>query len=218
MLYIAKDPVTLLSERVYAHRLGADPAQDRLVYAEPDHSYYISVGRSRSEQYLFIYLESTEQTEWRYARADDPALRFDVVLPRAAHHEYQVEQLGADFILRTNWQAPNFRIVRVPIASRADRSAWRDVLPQRADAFVQSFEVADDFIAVNERSGGLMKLRIRPWNGSRDVLVEAGEPAYTMSLDGHPRHRQQGGPLHLHVADHARVRLRLRHRHRQRRR
>ena len=74
-----------------------------------------------------------------------------------------MDQLGTDFILRTNWQAPNFRIVRAPIATSADKRTWRDVLPHRADAFLEDFEVATSHLAVNERSGGLLKIRVLPW-------------------------------------------------------
>ena len=182
LLYIEKDPVTLLSVRVRKHTLGADPAHDPLVYEEKDHAYYIKLEKSRSERYLFIHLYSTQQSEWRYADARDPSLAFTPVLPREPNVLYQVEQLGDDFIIRTNWQAPNFRIVRAPIALSPDKSRWRDVIPHRADAFVESFEVARDFLAVNERSGGLLKLRIRKWDGSPDALIDSPEAAYTLEL------------------------------------
>jgi oligopeptidase B len=182
LLYVAKDPVTLLSVRVQAHTLGADSAKDRLVYEEKDHSYYMGVGKSRSEKYLFIKLRSTQQSEWWYADAADTALRFKAVLPREANLEYQVDQLGTDFIIRTNWEAPNFRIVRAPIATSMDKRTWRDVIPHRADSFVQDFQVSTRHLAVNERSGGLLKIRVKDWSGADDRLIEASEPAYSMTL------------------------------------
>ncbi|MBL8200892.1 MAG: S9 family peptidase [Chromatiales bacterium] len=163
LLYAAKDPVTLLAERVHRHTLGTDPATDALIYREDDPSFYLGIGRSRSRKYLFIELSSTDQSEWRYADAADPELRFRPVLPREPKLEYTVDHLGADFILRTNWQAPNFRIVRAPIATSTDKRTWRDVLPHRADALLEDFEVATSHLAVNERSGGLLKIRVLPW-------------------------------------------------------
>ena len=186
LFYVDKDPVTLLSERIYKHTLGSDRRKDVLVYEEPDHSYYIGVTKSRSENYVFIYCSATQQSEWRYADANDPQLRFNVVLPRQTDHEYQVEHIGSDFVIRTNWQAPNFRIVRVSIAARADRGAWKDVIPHRTDAFVDGFEVSTGYIAVNERSGGLMKMRVKSWDGSKDVLIDADEPSYAMTLHETP--------------------------------
>ena len=182
LLYVAKDPVTLLSVRVRTHTLGADSGKDPLVYEEKDHSYYMGVGKSRSEKFLFIGLRSTQQSEWWYADAAGPALRFKTVLPREANHEYQVDQLGTDFIIRTNWEAPNFRIVRAPITTSMDKRTWRDVIPHRTDAFVESFQVSTRHLAVNERSGGLLKMRVKSWGGTDDVLIEASEPAYSMTL------------------------------------
>jgi oligopeptidase B len=182
LLYIEKDPVTLLSVRVRKHRLGADSGSDPLVYEEKDHSYYMGVQKSRSEKYLFIALQSTEQSEWLYADASDPHLDFKTVLRREPHLEYQVEHLGDDFIIRSNWQAPNFRIMRAPIRGSGDKSTWTDVVPHRTDVFVEDFEVSAQHIVVNERSGGLLKLRVQTWSGSQDLLISSNEPAYTMRL------------------------------------
>jgi oligopeptidase B len=182
LLYIEKDPVTLLSVRVHKHRLGADQRQDALVYEEADHSYYIAVSKSRSEKYLFIQLQSTQQTEIRYADASDPQLRFKPVLAREPNLEYHVDALGNDFIIRTNWQAPNFRIMRTPVAGSSDKRNWRDVQGPRPDALIESFEVSRGYLAINEHSGGLLKLRLKPWDGGADVVIDSSEPAYSMTL------------------------------------
>ena len=182
VLYVEKDPVTLLSVRVRKHAIGSDSIKDRLLYEEQDHSYYMRLARSKSEKYLFIVLRSTLQSEWRYADAGDPTLQFKTAIPREANHEYQLGHLGRNFILRTNWNAPNFRLVRAPIAKVADKKTWKDVISARADAFLQAFEVFKRYVAVNERSGGLMKLRVKSWNGKRDFLIASSEPSYTTQL------------------------------------
>jgi oligopeptidase B len=182
LLYVEKDPVTLLSVRVRKHCLGSDSATDPLVYEERDHSYYMRLTRSKSEKYLFIVLRSTLQSEWRYADAGDRKLEFKTAIPREANHEYQLSHLGRDFIVRTNWRAPNFRLVRAPVAKLADKKAWKDVIPACDGTFLQAFEVFKHYVAVNERSGGLMKLRVRSWNGQKDYLIASAEPSYTSAL------------------------------------
>ena len=182
LLYVEKDPVTLLSVRVHKHRLGADQTQDALVYEEADHSYYMDVGVSRSEKYLFIALQSTQQSEVRYADASDPQLHFKTLLAREANLEYHVDAIGEDFIIRTNWQAPNFRIMRTPVAGSGDKRNWRDVVAPRPDVLVENFEVSRSYLAINEHSGGLLKLRLRSWDGGRDVVIDSSEPAYSMTL------------------------------------
>jgi len=178
-LYVEKDPETLLGRRVRKHVLGTDPADDPLVWEQTDTSFYTDLAKSKSGRYLFIATESTVSSEWWYADADDPKLEFKVVLPRERDHEYSVEQVRERFVIRSNWQSPNFRIVDVPIAAAGDRSQWRDVQPHRADAFVHDFEVFRNFLAVAERSGGLRRIRIKPWSKGEDQLITADEPAYT---------------------------------------
>jgi len=185
LLYVEKDPVTLLGRRVRAHVLGTSPSSDRLVYEEPDESFDLVVMRSKSDRHLYIGSESTTSSEWRYARAGDPALTFSVVVPRAADHEYQIEDLDERMLIRTNWQAENFRIVVVPLAQCGDRTAWRDVVPHAAEVFVQAMDVFRDFLAVNERSGGLLRIRVQRW-GAEPFYLAADDPTYTMQLGSNP--------------------------------
>ena len=97
LLYVEKDPETLLGIYVKKHALGADPALDALVFTQIDTSFYTGVAKSKSERYIFISMESTVSSEWRYADADDPALEFKVFLPHERDHEYQIEHLGRPF-------------------------------------------------------------------------------------------------------------------------
>lgn len=182
LLYVEKDPVTLLGVKVRKHVIGSKVANDRLVYEEDDHTYYMHLVRSKSEKYLFIALRSTLQSEWRYADAGDPKLRFKAAIPRESNHEYQVDHLGRDFIVRTNWQARNFRIVRAVINKVADKSTWKDVIPGRDDTFIHSYEVFRSYLAVNERSGGLKKLHVRSWDSRRDYVIASAEPSYVTEL------------------------------------
>ena len=178
-LYIEKDPETLLGRRVRKHVLGTNSADDPLVWEQTDASFYTDLSKSKSGRFLFIATESTVSSEWWYADVSDPRLEFKVVWPRERDHEYTVEHLGDRFVIRTNLDSPNFRIVDVPIAAAADRSQWREVLPHRTDAFVHDFEAFRDFLAVAERSVGLRKIRIKPWKGGEDRLIAADEATYT---------------------------------------
>ena len=182
ILYVAKDPETLLGNRVLRHVLGTPVTDDVLVYEEADEAFYLGIDKSKSDRHLYIVSQSTVSTEYRYADTNDPALAFRIVIPRERDHEYQLEDLGDRFVIRTNWQAKNFRIVTVPVAQLADRSAWRDEVAHHADTFVSGFDVFRDYLVVNERSGGLRKIRVRAWGGAREFMIDAAEPAYTMGL------------------------------------
>ena len=192
ILYVAKDPETLLGLYVKKHVLGRDPRQDALVFEQTDKSFYTGVSKSKSERFIFIHMESTVSSEWRYADADDPALPFKVFRPHERDHEYQLEHLGGAFIIRTNWQARNFRLMQVPIGAEADRAAWTDVVAHRDDTFIEDFDVFDAFLAVSVRSGGLAKISIKPWpivpGGAiqSEYFIASDEAAYATSLAVNP--------------------------------
>ncbi|MEO8017111.1 MAG: S9 family peptidase [Pseudomonadota bacterium] len=185
--YIEKEPKTLLGYKVRSHHLDStnhnDVAADPLVWEQKDDSFYTQLMRTKDEKYVLIHTQSTVSSEVLYADSNARKLEFKMFLPRERDHEYQVEHANGRWILRTNWQAKNFRIVEVPHGAEADRTKWKDVVAHRDDAFVDAYDVAARFLTIEEHSGGLRKLRIRPWDGAPDIFVTADEPSYTMSLD-----------------------------------
>ena len=187
VLYVEKDPETLLGIYVKKHRLGADPRHDELLFEQTDKSFYTGVSKSKSDAYLFLHMESTLSSEWRYARADDPELRFEIFLAHEAEHEYDIEHLGDDFIVRSNWRARNFRLARAPIAAHGDRANWTDVVAHRDDAYIEDFEVFNEFLAVSVRSGGLRKIAIHHLADGKESFIASDEAAYGMSISVNPQ-------------------------------
>jgi oligopeptidase B len=190
ILYIEKDPQTLLGYKVRKHVLGTDPKNDPLVWEQTDESFYTGVGKTKDERYLVIGTQSTVSSEYWYADAADPKLEFKLFLARERDHEYQVEHFDGRWIVRTNWQAKNFRIVEVAAGNEAKRDTWRDLVPHDPQGFVHGFDIFKRFMAVEQRSGGLRRILIRPWKapavnaarGLRETFITADEPTYTMAL------------------------------------
>ena len=179
--YIEKDPVTLLSKRVKAHVLGTPASADTLVYEEKDDTYYMRILRTRSDKFLCIYLDSTVSTEMRCTPAAAPG-EFAVIAPRQRDFEYQADHLGDRWVVRTNWDAPNFRLMTLADGEPlGDRGRWKELVPHSKDVYIERDELFDDFIAIEERSGGLKRVRTLGNDGKSD-FVASDEPAYTMGL------------------------------------
>jgi oligopeptidase B len=186
LLYVEKDPETLLGLYVKKHVLGADPRSDVLIFEQTDRRFYTGVSKSKSDAFMFLHMESTLSSEWRYARADDPELRFETFLAEEADHEYDIEHLGQEFIVRSNWQARNFRLARAPIGACSNRAEWVDVMGHRDDAYIEDFDVFNEFLAVSVRSGGLRKICIHPLNGAAAFFIASDEAAYTTAMSVNP--------------------------------
>lgn len=184
LFYVEPHPVTLRPYRVRRHELGSAGA-DAIVHEETDETFYTDVGRTRSGDFLVIGLSTTEATEMRILAADDPRGTFRVFLPRERGHLYSVDHVGARWIVRTNWEAPNHRLVSVPVGSEAERGAWADVVPHSEDVLIEDFLVFDTFMAIGERSGGLLRVRVMPWAGE-SFHIAVDEPASTTWLGQNP--------------------------------
>ncbi len=181
ILYIEKDPVTLLSTRVKAHVLGSPASADRLIYEEKDTSFYIELAKTRSEEFICIYEHSTVSDEARCAPSAAPA-GFTVMAPRERDFLYQVDHLDGRWVIRTNWGAKNYRLMTLPdTAPPGDRAAWKELVPGSDTVFIADVALYPGGIAIEERSDGLKRLRIRPDKGD-SRFVKADEPAYAMTL------------------------------------
>jgi oligopeptidase B len=181
LFYTRQDPETLRAHQVYCHRLGTDPATDRLVYEEPDEEFSVGIDLSKSRKYLIVTSVQTLSTECRLLEATNPAADPVIFHPRERDHEYSVDHLNDRFVIRTNWQAPNFRLMEIDRAA-ADKSEWTELLPHDQAVFLEGFELLNDWLVVEERFNGLIRLRYRTWNDREFQTIDFGEPCYSASL------------------------------------
>ncbi len=181
IFYIEKDPVTLLSKRVKAHVLGTPASADKLVLEEADDSYYLSLKRTTDDKFVCIVEESTVSIEQRCAAAAAP-VDFKVVAPRERDFLYEADHIGGRWIIRTNWQAKNYKLVTLADADVAQgRAGWRDLVPASDSVFIETFKPFNDFLVIEERAEGNKRLRWLDAAG-KSSLVSADEPAYTMAI------------------------------------
>jgi len=179
--YIEKDPVTLLSKRVKSHVLGTPASADSLVYEEKDDSFYMGVGRTSDDKYICIFEQSTVSNEQRCTSAANPG-EWQVVAPREREFRYEADHIGDRWVIRTNWNAPNYKLMTVADTdAAAGKSAWSDLVAHDPNVFIENFKPFDSFIAIEQRSGGNKHVRLLGNDGkSSDVVSD--EPAYAMSL------------------------------------
>ena len=182
LFYIAKDPETLRGYRVMAHVLGTPVSADALVYEEKDDTYQMGIARTADDRFVCVIVGSTVSDEQRCAPAADPT-RFIVVAPRAREFRYSADHAGGRWIIRTNAQAKNYKLVTVADADLArGQAAWRDLTPADDAVFIEGFRPFDGFVAIDQRQGGNRMIRLLT-DAGKSVPVKADEPAYRMALD-----------------------------------
>ena len=186
LFYTRQHPTTLRAFQICRHRLGQDVSEDAIVYEERDDTFSCGVGKSRSKRYVIIVSYHSVTTECRYLDADRPTGHFTVFLPRRRGHEYHIDHYRERFYIRSNAEAKNFRFLETDERQHKPEH-WREVIPHRDDVLLETVEMFRDHLVVQERTAGLVRLSIRPWNGADEHEVEFTEPAYDAFIDAHNR-------------------------------
>ena len=185
LFYTATNPKTLLSEKIKRHTLGTDAKKDVVVYAEKDKSNYIAVGKTKSDKYIIIASSATMSSEYRILDADKPLGNFEVFQPRLKDVLYDIDHQNDKFLIVTNKDALNFRLMETPLTNTGVEN-WKEVIPTRKDVLLEGIDVFKDFLVVTERKNGLLKLRIRNNKTNDEHYVDFGEAAYTAYAGSNP--------------------------------
>ena len=166
-----------------------DGTEDVCIFHEPDERFFVGVGFSRSEQYLFIVTGSKTTTGYWRLRADDLEAAPQEIWPRVDGVEYSVEHAvvsGDDrFLITHNRDRADFDIVDVPAddptgdatetADSVDEPAGtgadpttmgRRVLADVTGLRIEEVDAFADFIVISYRRGGFARVGIVRLNGA----------------------------------------------------
>jgi oligopeptidase B len=163
---------------LYRHTLNSDPANDVLIYHEPDDLFWLDVSRSKSGKYLFMDIGSHTTTEVYYLNTSTPEDSFSLFYPRKQDIEYYVKHHEENFLILTNEKAKNFKLIKVPETATA-KSNSIEIIPHRASVKIEGFDVFKDFIVLSERKNGLEQISIINVTDNISHYVNFPEPTYT---------------------------------------
>lgn len=183
MFYILQDPVLLQSGPVYRHVLGSDAKADVKVYEEADKTLFVEVERTASGRYVKIVARGTEITETLVVPADKPTTAARVVFKRRAKVRHSADHLNGRWVVRTNEEALNFKLISAPENAPDVRSLWRTLVPAREQATLEGFALTTRGIAVEERVEADSRVRLLGKTGAAKAL--ALPPGTVVALGEH---------------------------------
>lgn len=171
--------------KVFRHTLGSQE-NDIEVYHETDEAFYVDITKSKSKKYLIIESESTLSSESRILESDNPTGAFRVFQERQDDMLYYIGHYNDSFYIQTNAdEAQNFKIMKTPIGA-TNKENWDEVIAPRKDVLIESFVIFSQFLVIQERESGLIKIRIKSWDGKTDYYIDFGEPAYDAGIGSNP--------------------------------
>lgn len=186
LFYTRKDEVTLRSDKIYKHKLGTDPKEDVLIYFEKDDTYATFVYKEKSKKYLVIGSQSTLTSEFRILDAKKPDGEFKIFQPRTRGLEYSISHYGDKWYILTNKdKATNFKLM-VTKENTTTKENWQDLLGHRKDVLIEDIEIFKNYLVISERSNGLNKIRIRPWDGAGEYYLPFDIETYSAETGTNP--------------------------------
>ena len=185
IFYSVKDE-SLRSCKIMRHKLNTSPDDDVLVYFEEDTAFNCFVGKSKSKKYIMIMSESTLSSEVRFIDADNPYGDFKVFQKRQDDMLYGIGHYGEHFYILTNADgAKNFKIMKTSV-EMTEKENWVEIMSHRDDVLIEDFDLYADYLVIEERHQGLVKIRVMTWDFTTDYYIDFGEPAYTAYSLGNP--------------------------------
>ena len=167
---------------VWLHALGTDAAEDRLIYDEPDPTWFVEVSKTRSGRFAVISIHGHDASEARVVERTEPFVTPRLITERAPGIHYEVDHRGDDFVILTNADgAVDFKIVTAPVDDPG-RENWRDLVPHEAGRLIVGHAAFTRHLVRLERRDALPRIVVRGFADGAERAIAFPEEAYSLGL------------------------------------
>ena len=189
IFYTYKDPKTLISNKVYRHKLGDAQSNDFLVYEEIDDEFNLSISKSRTNKYIYINSGKTESNELWLIDIENLLENPECVLRRSNKHLYYVEDTPEGFFALSNKdERINFCLLKFKKSDFENFSNWEVLIEHNEKRLLEDFICFQDFLFLDIREDGLPKiLKLNRENLSKDY-IDFPDPSYSCYISSNPEY------------------------------
>ena len=189
IFYTYKDPKTLISNKVYRHKLGDAQSNDFLVYEEIDDEFNLSISKSRTNKYIYINSGKTESNELWLIDIENLLENPECVLRRSDKHLYYVEDTPEGFFALSNKdERINFCLLKFKKSDFENFSNWEVLIEHNEKRLLEDFICFQDFLFLDIREDGLPKiLKLNRENLSKDY-IDFPDPSYSCYISSNPEY------------------------------
>ncbi len=170
---------------VYYHKLGTPQSEDELIYKDDDHpNYYHWTDVTEDREYLILYVaEGTDGYECHYQNITNGHGDFTPLFTGFENKSDIIDHMDGKFLVKTNIEAPNYRLVSIDLANTAQES-WSDVIPQ-GDNLLDGVGTAGGYIFADYLENAMTKVYRYNYDGSEKTEIELPAPGSAGGFYGH---------------------------------
>lgn len=174
LFYVDKDPQTLLPYQIYRHQYGSDRKQDVKIFEENDDRFYTWMEKSKSEDYILVTIASSTTSEYRLIDANAPEKPMVVFSPRQEGREYYIDHFKGEFYIRSNHESELYGLYKTASID----APWQTVIAPQPEVDLESFELFNRWLVLEERKQGLVSLRQIDWKTGQSTNIIFDDPVY----------------------------------------
>ena len=171
--------------RVWRHVLGTEQVEDTLVFEESDERCYVYVELSRSGDWIIIDSRCKTFSEVLLIPASDPKQAPLVTRPRVDDVEYSVDHWGDKFVILTNLDAEDFRVMTAPVLRPGE---WSELVAHEPGRRIVAIEPFEGHLVLHEWRNAQQQLRVLFVEGGERVF-ELGTEPHEVEIDSNPEWR-----------------------------
>ncbi|MDK7223600.1 S9 family peptidase [Proteus mirabilis] len=183
LFYVDKDPQTLLPYQIYRHQYGSDRKQDVKIFEENDDRFYTWMEKSKSEDYILVTIASSTTSEYRLIDANAPEKPMVVFSPRQEGREYYIDHFKGEFYIRSNHESELYGLYKTASID----APWQTVIATQPEVDLESFELFNRWLVLEERKQGLVSLRQIDWKTGQSTNIIFDDPVYMAWLSVNPQ-------------------------------
>mgnify|MGYP001594272867 CR=1 FL=1 len=168
--------------QVWRHTIGTPQSDDALVHEESDERFYLGVDLCRSGEWIVIEAASKTSSEAWLIPAHDPFAAPRLVRGREADLEYGIDHWGDRFVVLTNLDAEDFRVMTAPLD---DPGTWTELVAHVPGQRIVAIEPFADHLLIHEWANAQQRIRILGVDGQCEA-IDLGEEPHELELDSNP--------------------------------
>ena len=183
ILYLKKDSITLIADSVYLHKIGTKQNEDILIFKEDNPEFNINLYASKTKKYAYLDIDSTNSNEIRLIDLDEPLKDVKTFIKRSDDHLYYLEHIkNEEFIIRSNMDAPNFKILKSNSLSNININDFEMLIPHDNNIYISQTLLVKNELVLEVRKLGLPEITVHNLSSLTSYDVEFPENAYDVSL------------------------------------
>jgi len=182
LIYSKKDPITLISDSVFVHKIGTNSTEDKLLFKEEDLKFNIFLSLSKSKDYIYINIDSTDENEIRLINTMEPLESPLVFMARTNNHLYYLDHVEDDkFFVLSNHKAPNFHVLLSDMKTKNIKD-MNVIIPHNDLIFINNIYTISDHLILEVRKNGLPEITILDLLTDSQSDIKFEDHAYDVAL------------------------------------